>query len=98
MTVGKLFSTMVLIPLATSIFAYPIYLKVVEGVGIYDRTDFLHFITVLAAHLVLLVIFGFILCYTICNWEEDLKSWWSWENFKYYTNEGKSNKYKNRGY
>jgi hypothetical protein len=90
MTVGKLIRNMVLLPLIIAIFAYPIYSNIVEGVAIYSPPTFLHFITMLLSHI--------LLCYTVCNWEEDLKSWWSWENLKYYMEEGKSNKYKNRGY
>lgn len=98
MTVGKLFRTMVFTPLLIAVFAYPIYLGTVEGLDLFSYHSFLQMASVVISCVLLFAGFMTVLCYTICNCEEELKSWWSWENLKYYIEEGKSNKYKNRGY
>jgi hypothetical protein len=95
MTVGNLLNKVLLVPTIIAIFAYPIYLKIAEGVEFYTFNSFLHNLTVAVSTIISAVCFCIVFCYTVCNWDEDIRSWVSYKNLKFYIKKGQSNSKRN---
>ncbi len=93
MTVGQLLTKVLLIPALVAIFAYPTYLYVVEGVDPYSTYSVLQMFTVTVSTTLLLAVLGIIVCYTICNWQEDIKTFLNYNNLKFYLEKGRPNSY-----
>ena len=96
MTVGQLLTKVLLVPSVVAIFMHPIYLYTVEGVAFNEQYSILHMFTVTVSTILIIALFGIIGCYTVCNWNEDIRTWAKYENIKYYLKFGLSNSNKRK--
>lgn len=91
MTVGAFFSKGILFPILITIPSYPIYDTLANGVPFFVLNPPLHGISLIITTAMIVIMLGFLLCYTICNWNEDIKTWLVLDNMKFYLKYGRPN-------